>query len=280
MVGAGMSSEGKTWRGTTLQGNLGKRIAIGQATDPGLSSYLFVAMNYNVIMDEIQSTVTNNPSMRRAEMRESLKAEATGGATNASAGRYQALRNSMIDFYLGSGTVDARYYQPSQFFGIPTAETADLYDYHVGIDIPNPNGTPLMAPWTGLVEQSVWSDEVGNTVSVIAGYKFEDQFMSAGFSYGNAHMSRRDVSSGWVALNRILGLSGHTGTMVVGNPGDHNHFTIYNLNYGRNRYLSDVLGLGDSSSFRNPNGRAWQWPYNNSRRFYDPADAYAEWFRW
>ncbi|MEO0250120.1 MAG: hypothetical protein ABIN58_11475 [candidate division WOR-3 bacterium] len=107
----------------------------------------------------------------------------------------------------------------------------------------------------------------------------KSRFLSAGFSYGNVHMKQREVSSGSIALHQLLGLSGNTGSLVEGETGYLNHLTIYDLNYGRNRYLSDVLGLGDSGSFLKADGTAWSWPHNPSRRFYDPADVYADWFR-
>jgi murein DD-endopeptidase MepM/ murein hydrolase activator NlpD len=183
----------------------------------------------------------------------------------------------MVDFYLGSGTVDDRVYPRGQGFGPADPDALQFYGYHTGYDAQNPEGTSLTAAWPGLVETSRWSDSIGDNVSVIAGHQFEGLFMEAGFSYAYAHMSSLSVESGvGVIANQLIGLSGHEGTMVVGQPGDHNHLSIANENYGRNQYLTDVLQLGDSSSF--DKGR-WTWPVDRSKRFYDPRFAYENWFR-
>jgi murein DD-endopeptidase MepM/ murein hydrolase activator NlpD len=111
----------------------------------------------------------------------------------------------------------------------------------------------------------------------MAGYQYEGLFMEAGFSYGYAHMNSLSVKAGekGVIANQLLGLSGDTGTMVVPLGADHLHFGISNDNYGSNRYLSDVLGLDDSTSFNNGN---WKWKDTN-KRFYNPLTVYERWIR-
>jgi murein DD-endopeptidase MepM/ murein hydrolase activator NlpD len=196
--------------------------------------------------------------------------------------RYQTLRNSLIDFYLGSGRVDEQQVNIRQFFGIPDAQTAGFYPYHTGIDAENPELTELLAAWSGRVERSNWSDAIGNAIDVVAGYSFEGDFLSAGFSFGIAHLADRFATLGQsVDFNTLLGHSGNTGTLVIGqNGGYHDHFTVFSSDYGHNRYLSDILGLGDSSGWPNSDGTAWTYPYEpHDRRFYDPRRVYEEWFR-
>jgi hypothetical protein len=84
-----------------------------------------------------------------------------------------------------------------------------------------------------------------------------------------------------VAFNTLLGHSGNTGDLVRGqNDGYHNHFTIFNSNYGHTRFLSDILGLTDSSGWLNSDSTPWTYPYEpHDRRFYDPAEVYRWWFR-
>jgi murein DD-endopeptidase MepM/ murein hydrolase activator NlpD len=210
-------------------------------------------------------------------MRESL--QETG---EQYAARYQALRIALIDFYLGSGTVDAQQVDLSQLFGLADASTQNLYQFHTGIDSINGPLTELLAAWSGRVERSSWSDLIGNVVDVRAGYSFEGDFLSAGFSYGNAHLMDRIASEGQlVDFGALLGHSGNTGSQVVGqNGGYHNHFTIFDPGYGMNRYLSSILGLGDSSAWLNTGGTSWTYQYEpHDRRYYDPERIYTAWFR-
>jgi len=277
MFASKMKAEGASWVAPSVSAeNMGKRIEVDGPNDPTLTAYLFTAENHNQIMDEIAAEVSGNPNKSRAEMRAELM-DFVGYSAGDYSNRYLTLRQSMVDFYLGSGTVDDRVYPRGQGFGAADPEARQFYAYHTGYDARNPAGTSLTAAWPGMVETSEWSDSIGDNVSVMAGYQFEGLFMEAGFSYAYAHMSSLSVeSSAGVIANQLMGLSGHEGTMVVGQPGDHNHLTISNENYGQNRYLSDVLGLGDSSSFDNG---MWTWPVDRSRRFYDPRFVYEDWFR-
>jgi murein DD-endopeptidase MepM/ murein hydrolase activator NlpD len=151
-----------------------------------------------------------------------------------------------------------------------------------GIDTANPSGTPLTAPWSGRVDVATWSDNVGNMFEIQARYQFEGKQMPAGFGYGSMHMTSLSVTAGnTVGINTLLGYSGNTGAMVVGTPGDHNHFTIFNNAYGNNRYLTELLKADNSNSWKE-NGKKWVWPVdpNANRRFYDPETTiYQRWFR-
>jgi len=279
MFAAGMTMDQEGfWNRSTAELNLGQRIAIAEAADPLLGSYLFAAYHQNPVLDEIAAVVSENgQAMNRSAMREYLRE--TG---EQYAARYQSLRNALIDFYLGSGTVDAQQVDLSQLFGLADASTRSLYQYHTGIDSINGPLTELLAAWSGRVEKSSWSDSIGNVVDVQAGYSFEGDFLSAGFSYGNAHLMDRIASEGQlVDLGTLLGYSGNTGSQVVGqNGGYHNHFTIFDSGYGTNQYLSSILGLGDSNIWLNMDGTPWTYQYEpHDRRFYDPERIYTAWFR-
>ncbi|MCX7038347.1 MAG: M23 family metallopeptidase [Spirochaetes bacterium] len=283
-AGMTMDTEGM-WNKSTIDLNLGQRIAIAEASDPLLSSYLFAAYHQNQALDEIAAVVSQNgQTMSRTAMREYLKENVPvwQEIDDSYIARYQTLRNSLIDFYLGSGKVDEQQVDISQLFGLADATTQDLYQYHTGIDSLNGPWTELLAAWSGRVERSSWSDSIGNVVEVIGGYPFEGNFLSAGFSYGNAHLMDRIASEGQlVDWGALLGRSGNTGSQVIGqNGGYHNHFTIYDSGYGTNRYLSSMLGLGDSSVWTNAAGSAWTYQYEpHDRRYYNPEQAYTAWFR-
>ncbi len=286
MSAAGMTMDAEgMWNKSTIELNLGQRIAIAEASDPLLSSYLFAAYHQNQVLDEIAAVVSQNgQTMSRTAMREYLKENVPvwQEIDDSYIARYQTLRNSLIDFYLGSGRVDAQQVRITQLFGSPDVEAAAFYPYHTGIDAENPKLTELLAAWSGRVERSNWSDAIGNAIEVMSGYSFEGDFMSAGFSFGVAHMADNVSTIGQsVDFNTLLGHSGNTGALVIGqNGGYHNHFSIFNSNYGNSRYLSDILGLGDSTGWMNLNGTMWTYPYEPyDRRFYNPRRLYEDWFR-
>ncbi|MCF6335708.1 MAG: hypothetical protein L3J12_08205, partial [Spirochaetales bacterium] len=54
MKAAGMTADGNTWRGNALEGNMGKRIAIGGANDMNTTDYIFAAHNIGEIRSEIE----------------------------------------------------------------------------------------------------------------------------------------------------------------------------------------------------------------------------------
>jgi hypothetical protein len=146
MLAAGMTMDQEGfWNRSTAELNLGQRIAIAEAADPMLGSYLFAAYHQNQVLDEVADVVSENGQvMNRSAMREYLRENVPVWQETGEeyAARYQTLRNALIDFYLGSGTVDAQQVDISQLFGLADASTMNLYQYHTGIDPMNGPLTP------------------------------------------------------------------------------------------------------------------------------------------
>ena len=121
------------WNRYTAGVNMGKRIPIAHASDPSLSSYLFTAYHQNQIMDEIAQVVaTSSGTVSRASMRQYLwsKSPAWHDAGDTYQLRYEVLRDAMINFYLGSGSIDTVRGRMSQRFGICGAEMRAYICFH------------------------------------------------------------------------------------------------------------------------------------------------------
>ena len=104
-----------------------------------------------------------------------------------------------------------RYTALSTLFGEPDAFGRPG---HRGIDIPAPEGTPILAAHSGTVMISGWNDSYGNTVLLDNG---------AGLSTRYAHMTATAVSAGEaVAAGQIIGYVGSTGDST----GNHLHFEV------------------------------------------------------
>lgn len=85
---------------------------------------------------------------------------------------------------------------------------------HRGIDIPAPEGTPILAAHSGTVLICGWNDSFGNQVLIDDG---------AGFSTRYAHMTATAVSPGAVVTaGQIIGYVGSTGDST----GNHLHFEV------------------------------------------------------
>lgn len=96
---------------------------------------------------------------------------------------------------------------------------------HRGIDIPAPEGTPILAAHTGTVLICGWNDSFGNQVLIDDG---------AGLSTRYAHMTATAVSPGAVVTaGQVIGYVGSTGDST----GNHLHFEV-----SINGALTDPLG--------------------------------------
>lgn len=85
---------------------------------------------------------------------------------------------------------------------------------HRGIDIPAPEGTPILAAHSGTVLICGWNDSFGNQVLIDDG---------AGFSTRYAHMTTTAVSPGSVVTaGQVIGYVGSTGDST----GNHLHFEV------------------------------------------------------
>uniref|UniRef100_UPI00402740BA M23 family metallopeptidase n=1 Tax=Gemmiger formicilis TaxID=745368 RepID=UPI00402740BA len=85
---------------------------------------------------------------------------------------------------------------------------------HRGIDIPAPEGTPILAAHSGTVLVSGWNDSYGNQVLLDNG---------AGLSTRYAHMTATAVTAGeTVTAGQVIGYVGSTGDST----GNHLHFEV------------------------------------------------------
>ncbi len=104
----------------------------------------------------------------------------------------------------GYTTISCGFGEPDAIRGLP----------HKGIDIPAPEGTPILAAHDGTVLVSGWNDSYGNQVLLDNG---------AGLSTRYAHMTETAVSAGeTVAAGQVIGYVGSTGDST----GNHLHFEV------------------------------------------------------
>ena len=104
----------------------------------------------------------------------------------------------------GYTTISCGFGEPDAISGQP----------HKGIDIPAPEGTPILAAHNGTVLISGWNDSYGNQVLLDSG---------AGLSTRYAHMAETIVSAGeTVTTGQVIGYVGSTGDST----GNHLHFEV------------------------------------------------------
>lgn len=104
----------------------------------------------------------------------------------------------------GYTTISCGFGEPDAISGQP----------HKGIDIPAPEGTPILAAHSGTVLISGWNDSYGNQVLLDSG---------TGISTRYTHMIRTAVSAGeTVTTGQVIGYVGNTGDST----GDHLHFEV------------------------------------------------------
>ncbi len=104
----------------------------------------------------------------------------------------------------GYTTISCGFGEPDAIHGQP----------HKGIDIPAPEGTPILAAHDGTVLVSGWNDSYGNQVLLDSG---------AGLSTRYAHMTETAVNAGeTVTAGQVIGYVGSTGD----SSGSHLHFEI------------------------------------------------------
>lgn len=105
----------------------------------------------------------------------------------------------------GYTTISCRFGEPDAIRGLP----------HKGIDIPAPEGTPVLAAHDGTVLVSGWNDSYGNQVLLDNG---------AGLSTRYAHMTETAVNAGeTVTAGQVIGYVGSTGEST----GNHLHFEVW-----------------------------------------------------
>lgn len=104
----------------------------------------------------------------------------------------------------GYTTISCGFGEPDAIHGEP----------HKGIDIPAPEGTPILAAHDGTVLVSGWNDSYGNQILLDNG---------AGLATRYAHMSQTTVNAGEnVTAGQVIGYVGSTGEST----GSHLHFEM------------------------------------------------------
>ncbi len=104
----------------------------------------------------------------------------------------------------------------------PRKHPSGKWEYHRGIDLAAPTGTPVAAAAAGVVVQAGYAGGYGNTVVIAHNKKFATRY---------AHLSKILVTQGEeLAQGDILGKVGATGN-VRGKNGSHLHFEI--MVYGK-----------------------------------------------
>lgn len=107
------------------------------------------------------------------------------------------------------------YTRVSSTYGYRTHPVTHQYRFHGGIDIPAPNGTPIMAAKSGVVIISTLGGSYGNHVAIAHGDGTRTLY---------AHMSSRAVSAGQsVSQGQVIGYVGSTGRST----GNHLHYEIW-----------------------------------------------------
>jgi len=110
----------------------------------------------------------------------------------------------------------------SSYFGWRKHPITGELKHHDGIDIPAPEGTPVVSISGGAVEHAGWQDPNDRG----RGYGMYVKIMDGSHAYIYAHLSSIDVSAGWsVQPGQQIGAVGSTGRST----GAHLHFGVLDL---------------------------------------------------
>jgi hypothetical protein len=136
---------------------------------------------------------------------------------------------------------------------------------HKGRDFAAPNGTPVYAPWSGVVTGNNWGPAFGTQI-VIDFDKLPDG--SAGLWGLLAHLSRRDVGAGTrVTAGQLIGRVGATGNVT----GPHLHFEVRNSAHYNGSHYDPAKWVNASGGAGTPPGGGNQWDsgpvYRSKLRF-------------
>lgn len=102
----------------------------------------------------------------------------------------------------------------SSKFGWRTHPLTGVESFHNGVDIEAPTGTPVRAPFEGVVESVYWNDAGGNAVILQ---------LANGYRAGFAHLNSVAVAQGAsVGKGVVIGTVGATGAVT----GPHLHYTL------------------------------------------------------
>ena len=303
MTGAGMVAEGTSWN---VEGNIGKRIAIGGASDMNTTDYIYAAHNITSIRNEIkqQFDISGNVS----DAREALLDSSTNiGLYNSTpeAIRYMQLRDQAVNFYLSDSKMFEDGFQTEVSQGSGNYNGIDNNSNHKGIDIVGSRssitGEQFNSIFSGIVanpslnEQESydhrilqWQIERPDDKSLEAllfhngdeSYWKDSQFggnsvsIDHGFNFGNSFLSM-GFSTRSNHFESILAQQGYqnagTGIGTAGNTGSttgpHIDWNAYiNDPYGTGNFIGDLYNLKFNQAYQNTTGY----------RYYDPEDLWKE----
>jgi murein DD-endopeptidase MepM/ murein hydrolase activator NlpD len=153
-----------------------------------------------------------------------------GGETRIS-GEYG--KPAMIEDANGKKVVDTRLY-------------VNYGNNHHGLDIAAPEGTPIYAGISGIIDvDPVGHDREGNSVRIEYGYQFEGFTRTTGIKGEYLHLqSLPDVKKGqFVSADWQIGAVGNTGSVSTG---AHLHYGVY-TEYGKSfseKVMANIFGAG------------------------------------
>jgi murein DD-endopeptidase MepM/ murein hydrolase activator NlpD len=155
---------------------------------------------------------------RQAQLSSEIRAE-----EQASAAVTAELANAQLQYNRASGKLTFDWPLPAPHiitspFGQRYIQAFREYDFHTGVDIAEPTGTPIHAAADGVVVSAGWNGGYGNCVIIYDG-------KADGVNYYTlyAHQSRVGVQKGQdVQQGQVIGYVGMTGNAT----GPHLHFEI------------------------------------------------------
>jgi murein DD-endopeptidase MepM/ murein hydrolase activator NlpD len=103
----------------------------------------------------------------------------------------------------------------SSAFGYRASPFTDSREFHRGLDISAPKGTPIVAPAQGRITFTGWKGSLGRVVVIDHGYGIVTRY---------AHVSKALVNKGdWVARGDVIAQVGNTGRST----GSHLHYEVH-----------------------------------------------------
>ncbi len=180
-----------------------------QETEEALAEKAAEKAAYDAYIQQL--IAEQNELMRQEEERRRLEAEAA--AANGEGGENGGYDSSVLN----TGELSFMWPLPGYGREAITMHYGEYYggEYHNGLDIGAPYGTPIVAAEAGKVVSAEYHDSWGNNVLL---------WHNGTFSTRYAHMSSMAVSAGtYVEKGTVIGYVGATGYA----DGNHLHFEVY-----------------------------------------------------
>jgi murein DD-endopeptidase MepM/ murein hydrolase activator NlpD len=213
------------------------------------------------------------------------KREEMSGRPNYVLGRYLNFASAKSQFYnsiqalVGGGTrISGEYGKPAtkEENGKEVVDTSLYVNYgyqHHGLDIAAPEGTPVYAGISGVIDGNpAYHDREGYSVRIEYGYQFEGFTRTTGIKGEYLHLqSLPDVKKGqFVSANTQIGSLGNTGSVSTG---AHLHYGVY-TDFGKSfseNVMAKIFGagyMGGAMTNKPPTGPSTKTVYD-STSFYE-----------